>query len=227
MCGGSCSRGVPTTLTTHAISSLSSSGPFLTIYSMNETVERASQSSPEPAHTKKAQRAPRCVDAADRTMGDTKHTAEQGPLFQSQDLCPYMSVSLVQGAFCQSQKSMSRRLRNTLATNTRAATSSNASPGTSSSLSSNQSNTEKESESSGAILQSHETDASFASLCQSGNGTRALPTTQKTAGTEDASKHDVPHAPKMRTDEVHQEECQGDDEDEEVREMAMAREMLQ
>jgi hypothetical protein len=48
---------------------------------------------------------------------------------------------------------------------------------------------------------------------------------QSTAGTEDASKRAVPHAQEMGTDEVHQEECQRDDEDEEVREMA--REMLQ
>lgn len=186
---------------------------------MNETVERASQGSPEPAHTKIAQRAPRFVDAADRTIGDANHTAVQGPLFQSQDLCPYMSISVVQVPLCQSQGSMSRRLRNTRAT------SSNASPGTSSSFSSNHSNTEKESESSSAILLSHETGASFASVCQSGSGTRALPTMQNTAGTEDASKHAVPHAQEMGTDDVHQEECQRDDEDEEVREMA--REMLQ
>ena len=219
MWGGSRSGGVPTTLTTHAINSLSSSENFSTIYSMNETVERASQSSPEPAQEKKAQLAPRCVDAADRTMGDTNHTAVPGPPFQSQDLCPYMSISVVQGPLCQSQESMSRRLRNTRAP------SSNASLRTSSSLSSNHSNSEKESESSSAILLSQETDASFASLCQSGSGTRALPTIQNTAGTEEASKHAVPRAQEMRTDEVHQEECQRDDEDEEVREMA--REMLQ
>ena len=223
MWGGSRSGGVPTTLTTHAISPLSSSEHFSTIYSMNETVERASQSSPEPAQEKKAQRAPRCVDAADRTMGDTNHTAVPGPPFQSQDLCPYMSISVVQGPLCQSQESMSRRLRNTRATNT-GPTTSNQSLAISSSLSSNHSNSEKESESSSAILLSQETDASFTSLCQSGSGTRALSTIQNTTGTEDASKHAVPHAQEMRTDEVQQEECKWDDEDEEVREMA--RELL-